>query len=95
MTNLKIQHSITLKPKTDQSILNYSKFEKSLTKFPSWFLITFYYKNQTQKTKIIHLDNPIKKIKKYQLNGNSFFKGLQQEFLIKNCKTIEIFICKN
>jgi len=95
MTYLKIQHSILLKPKNNQTILNLPKLQQSLTKFPSWILITYNYNDETHKTQIIHLDNPLKNLKKHSLNNQPFFKGLTEEFSSNNCKNIEILICKN
>ena len=95
MTHLKIQHSISLKPKNNQTILNLSKFQQSLTKFPSWILLTYNYSNQTKKSQIIHLENPLKNLKKQSINNQPFFKGLLEEFYSKNCKNIEVLICKN
>lgn len=95
MVHLKIQHSIQLKHKTNQTILNLSKFQKSLTKFPSWILLIYKYKNQAHKNQIIYLENPLKNLKKQILNNQPFFKGLATEFNQNECKTIEILICKN
>ena len=90
MTHLKIQHSISLKPKNNQTILNLPKLQQALTKFPSWILITYNYSDQTQKSQIIHLDNPLKNLQKQSINNQPFFKGLVAEFNSKNCQTIEI-----
>lgn len=95
MIQLKIQHSILLKPKKNQTILNVTKLQQSLTKFPSWFLITYNYQDKTKKSQIIHLDNPIKNLKKQVINNKPFFKGLAQEFYDNDCKDIHILICKN
>lgn len=95
MNYLKIQHSISLKPKNNQAILNLSKFKQSLTKFPSWILLTYKYSDHTQKSQIIHLENPLKNLKKQPLNNRPFFKGLAEEFNSKNCKSIQILICSN
>ena len=95
MPYLKIQHSILLKPKNNQTILNLPKLQKALTKFPSWILLTYNYQDQTKKSQIIHLDNPLKNLQKQSINNQPFFKGLVAEFNSKNCQTIEILICKN